>query len=414
MKVLVIGSGGREHAIVRALSTGEAEIAVSPGNPGTATIATNVAGLTSNDEIVRFAKDQQFDLVVVGPEAPLVAGLGDALRTAGIPCCGPDAAPSTLEGSKIYTRELGAQIGLPQPNFAVVHSPEEIEGALATLNGIPVVKADGLAAGKGVSLPDDLEGVRRDTEALLRGSMGDAGAKVVLEERLEGTEASLFFACSGTDAVELPNARDHKRLLDEQRGPNTGGMGAVSPNPELDANTRAIVSTAIVRPTLQALKERGTPFVGFLYVGVMLTAEGPKLVEFNVRLGDPEAQCILPRLRPGTFLELCRRTATGELSGFSIDWDERPTVAVVLSTDGYPSSPRKGDVIELASELENDDRWLDHAGTRLEGKAIVTSGGRVAAVVARGSTVEDARARAYDGVGRVRFNGMHTRSDIGA
>lgn len=414
MKVLVIGNGGREHAMVRALATGDAEVVVSPGNPGTARIARNVESFPSHDETVRFCRDEDIELVIVGPEAPLVAGLGDALRSAGIACCGPDRTPAQLEGSKIFTRTLGREIGLPQPRFVSVGTVQEIDAAMAQLDGLPVVKADGLAAGKGVSLPDDLDGVRRDTQALLGGSMGEAGIRVVLEERLSGTEASLFFACNGTEFVELPNARDHKRLFDGQNGPNTGGMGAVSPNPDLDDVIRARVRDELVKPTLLALHGRGTPFVGFLYVGVMLTGEGPKLVEFNVRLGDPEAQCILPRLKPGAFLELCQRVATGNLEGFDFEWDSRAVVAVVVAADGYPQSPRKGDVIEFDPGLETDDRWVDHAGTTTRDGELVTNGGRVATVVARADSIENARAGAYEGVNMLRFNGMHFRRDIGA
>lgn len=413
MKVLVIGGGGREHAIVRALRTGPCEVFCAPGNPGIAALATLVPKLKHVDEIVAYAADGDFDMVVVGPEAPLVAGLGDALVRAGVPCCGPDAAPATLEGSKVFTRELGAEIGLPQPRFAVVRTTADVEPALNGLSGVPVVKADGLAAGKGVSLPDDLDGVRRDVTALLEGSMGDAGQTVVLEERLSGTEASLFFACSGVQAVELPNAQDHKRLLDGRQGPNTGGMGAVSPNPELTDAVRVQVRDTIVEPTLRALAARNTPFRGFLYVGVMLTEDGPQLVEFNVRLGDPEAQCILPRLRPGAFLELCQRVADGDLDRFSLDWDPRPTAAVVVSATGYPSSPRKGDVIEVEPALDTDDRWLDHAGTALRDGLLVTSGGRVAAVVARGASMDHALRAAYEGVSQLCFDGMHYRTDIG-
>lgn len=408
MKVLVIGAGGREHAMVRALASGNVELAVAPGNPGTSAIATNLPELNQIDHIVRTARDERFDLVVVGPEAPLVAGLGNALREAGIRCCGPDAEAAQLEGSKLFTRELGAEIGLPQPNFVGVRESSEIDAALHDLSDIPVVKADGLAGGKGVSLPDDIVGVRRDTEALL-----GSGGLVVLEERLSGTEASLFYACCGEDAVELPNARDHKRLLDGQQGPNTGGMGAVSPNPELDELSRTRVRAEIVKPTLRKLIERGTPFRGFLYVGVMLTTEGPQLVEFNVRLGDPEAQCILPRIADGQFLELCRRVAHDELAGFSLDVDPRPTVAVVVSADGYPRSARSGDVIEISAKVEGADRWIDQAGTGEQAGRLVTKGGRVAAVVARGQTTQEAREHAYQGVAGIRFNGMHYRNDIG-
>ncbi len=394
--------------MVRALATGDAELAVAPGNPGTGAIATNLPELNQVDDIVRTARGEHFDLVVVGPEAPLVAGLGNALRDAGIPCCGPDAEAAWLEGSKLFTRELGAEIGLPQPRFVGVREAGTIDAALSELPGIPVVKADGLAGGKGVSLPDDLDGVRRDTEILL-----DAGGVVVLEERLSGTEASLFYACCGEDAVELPNARDHKRLLDGQQGPNTGGMGAISPNPELDEASRTRVRADIVEPTLRKLVERNTPFRGFLYVGVMLTADGPQLVEFNVRLGDPEAQCVLPRIADGQFLELCRRVARDELAGFSLDIDPRPTVAVVVTADGYPRSARSGDVIEISPDIEGPNRWIDQAGTGEQTGRLVTKGGRVAALVSRGQTPQEARAHAYQGVAGIRFNGMHYRNDIG-
>lgn len=412
MKILLIGSGGREHAMALALAGDGVELVASPGNPGIAGFARLVPG-TSIDEWLAIAANEKVDLVVVGPEAPLVDGLADRLEELAIPCCGPKARAAALEGSKSHTRTLGLRVGLPQPSFVVVRGLEEMNDALKRFSTAPVVKADGLAAGKGVVVPESWEECRAGAEALLDGSLGQAGRCVVLEERLEGTEASLFYACSGTSFVALPDAQDHKRLHDGQTGPNTGGMGAVSPNPDLSAELRGRVAREIVAPTLAELERCGTPFCGFLYVGVMLTNSGPQLVEFNVRLGDPEAQAILPRLAPGQFAELCARTASGKLSGFTPAVDPRATCAIVVSAAGYPTAPRKGDRVSIAKALQTDDRWLVHAGTRLVDDQLETSGGRVAAIVARGDDRIAARKLAYAGLEHLRFEGMHYRNDIG-
>lgn len=421
MKVLVVGSGGREHALCQALATARPRptLLIAPGNPGTAALGTNHA-VKADDVpgLVALARDEGVDLVVVGPELPLVKGLGDRLEEAGIPCCGPNRACARLEGSKTFTREIAARVGAPSPRFEVVRREAEITGMVDALMlggaPVPVVKADGLAGGKGVTLPDTRDACLEDTYTLIHGRLGEAGATVVLEERLAGTEASLFYACHGTTVLALPHARDHKRLLDDDAGPNTGGMGAISPNPLIDDATEARVRADIVLPVLEALAADGTPFKGFLFVGVMLTPEGPKLLEFNVRLGDPEAQAILPRVADGQVLELCRRVATGELEGFELETDPRATCAVVLSAEGYPAAPRRGDPIEIGSALAGDDRWLVHAGTREEDGSLLTAGGRVAAVVARGEDAEQARREAYQGVDLVRWDGMHYRRDVGA
>jgi phosphoribosylamine--glycine ligase len=249
--------------------------------------------------------------------------------------------------------------------------------------------------------------------ALLGGRFGDAGRRLVIEERLQGTEASLFFACDGRDARLLPHARDHKRLGDDDVGPNTGGMGSISPNPMIDSRAIERVRREIVEPTLEALTGSGAPYRGFLYAGVMLTQDGPRVLEFNVRLGDPEAQAILPRLLPGGFLAICEATARGRLAQLKIDIDPRPTCAVVLAASGYPDEPRKGDLIDIEGDLSTGDRWLDHAGTRRDESGLITSGGRVAAVVARAGDAAGARQNAYEGVERVRFAGKHFRTDIG-
>ncbi len=417
MKVLVVGSGGREHAMARALalSRPRPRILVAPGNPGMAELAELHPGVAGDDldALVALARDQAVDLVIPGPEAPLVAGLADRLAELGIPCCGPRAGAARLEGSKVFTREIAARVGAPSPDYRIVRHERELTPMVAGLPWQPVVKADGLASGKGVFLPDTTDECLEAAWGLLNGSLGEAGLVVVLEERLAGIEASLFYACHGSQAVLLPHARDHKRLLDDDRGPNTGGMGAISPNPAIDAAVERQVRSSIVLPVLEELERAGTPFVGFLFAGLMLTGDGPRLLEFNVRLGDPEAQAILPRIAEGRFLELCRRTATGDLDDFVVEVDPRPVCAVVAVAEGYPEAPRKGDPIEIEGDPEDRDRWVIHSGTRRDGGTLVTSGGRVLSVVAQDRDAATARARAYQGLERIRFEGMHYRSDIG-
>ncbi len=416
-KILVVGNGGREHAICRSLCTSQPapELLITPGNPGTAACGENI-DINAGDvkAIALLAKARGVDLVIPGPEAALVAGLAGLLDERGIPCCGPSAAAARLEGSKAFTRELAARIDAPSPRFVVVETPQELAAALEGFgDSPPVVKADGLAGGKGVLLPEDRAACQHEGEALLGGRLGDAGKRLVLEERLAGVEASLFYACHGINAVALPHAKDHKRIGEGDTGLNTGGMGAVSPNPIITPELQERVTNTIVAPTLRALADDGTPFVGFLFLGLMLTDHGPKLLEYNVRLGDPEAQAILPRLADGELLRLCVATAAGELSGLKLVQRNEATCAVVLAAAGYPATPNKGDAITIAPELDNADRWLIHAGTRRHGDSLATCGGRVAAIVARGATIDAARAQAYAGVDAVTFNGMHFRRDIG-
>lgn len=414
MKILVVGSGGREHAICRALKRDGCTVVVAPGNPGAAEHAKCVAVAVDDvPGLVELARAEKVDLVVPGPEAALIVGLADALADARIPCCGPSKFAAQLEGSKAFMRNVAHAAGVPSPAYRVVHSKSELTAALDAMPGLPVVKADGLAAGKGVILPDDREGCADAARAFLDGSLGEAGRTVVLEERLTGVEASLFYACDGHELVALPHARDHKRIFDNDKGPNTGGMGAMSPNPEIDPQRERLVRTTIVEPVVRELAQRGTPYVGFLYAGVMIDADGNvKLLEFNARLGDPEAQCVLPRLGQGELARLCMATARGELTGFELAIDPQPTVCVVVCAHGYPAEPRKGDAITVDSDVADDNRWLDHAGTKLADGALVTNGGRVAAIVARGATMDLAREHAYDGVPHVRFDGMQYRKDI--
>ncbi len=416
MKVLVVGGGGREHAMCRALATGPdpIEILAAPGNPGIGALGRTLPIATDNiDGLVAAAASESVDLVIPGPELPLVLGLVDALTAAGIRCCGPTAAAARLEGSKQFTRQVSEAAGVPSPRYEVVEDPAAVDGALAAFDDVPVVKADGLAAGKGVFLPNDFNGCRQATLDLLGGSMGSAGNRVVIEERLFGTEASLFFVVDGTDVVRLPHARDHKRLLDGDRGPNTGGMGSISPNPEIDDDAVAAAEAEIVLPILQYLAEAGTPFRGFFYAGLMLTDVGTKLLEINVRLGDPEAQVILPRLAPGAFAEIAARAAAGDLAGLDPAVDPRPTCGVVVAAHGYPDDPRRGDAITIDLDMEDPDVWIDHAATALTDGDLVTAGGRVAAVVARKPDADTAWEAAYRGVRGIHWEGMQYRTDIG-
>ncbi len=427
MKILLVGGGGREHAMAKALtSASNITLLAAPGNPGIAEHARCIP-IAADDvaELVQLARDEKVDLVVVGPEAALVGGIADALAYFKIPCCGPTSQAAMLEGSKAFTRTLAAQAGVPQPRFHVIDNTKDLNAVVRTCaeewNTLPVIKADGLAAGKGVMLPDSLEECIDATRALLEGSMSDAGLTVVLEERIVGTEASLFFACNGTSWVALPHARDHKRLLDHDKGPNTGGMGAYSPNPDITPEIQTYVENTMLKPVLQALANDGMPYVGFLYIGIMLTATGPQLIEFNCRLGDPEAQVILPRLHDGDFISLCQATACGTLGAVHLRVDPRPVCAVVVCAHGYPEDPRKDDIITVGAQLAAPKgrdcpapttTWLIHAGTRLDDTILRTCGGRVLASVGRGTTLAEAKQHAYDGLRNVHIEGAHWRTDI--
>lgn len=421
MRALIIGSGGREHAMARALRTGsppDLELFIAPGNPGTELLGRNVpvaAGeVAALTELVR---RERIELVIPGPELPLCAGLADALAALpGVLCCGPSAAAAQLEGSKLFTRQLTAPLGVPGPRFEVVRSVEELDAALAHFPSPPVLKADGLCAGKGVLLPPTFAHCRSAGRELLDGRLGPAGRTLVLEERLTGSEASLFYACHGEQLLALPHARDYKRLCDGDNGPNTGGMGAQSPNPAVTPALCDEVTRRIVRPTLGELARRGTPFVGFLFVGLMLTASGPKLLEFNVRLGDPEAQAILPRLGDGEFLRLSLAVARGELEGLQLRTSDWPTCAVVLAASGYPDAPTLGGTLSVPGNLATAHRWFVHAGTALRDGQLTVSGGRVGTVVAQAATAEAARKLAYDGLADLTCtlgSQLIFRSDIG-
>ncbi len=416
MRVLLVGSGGREHALAWAIARSPllTELVAAPGNPGIAAFArcvpvasADVAGL------VALARAEAIDLVVPGPEAPLVAGLADAMAAAGIACFGPSAAAARLEGSKSFTRELADAAGIPGARW------ERFDDAAAAHDfvrrrGAPiVVKADGLAAGKGVVVAASVAEAEAAIAAMMQGgALGEAGRAVVIEECLDGDEVSLFALCDGAQAVLLGAAQDHKRLGDGDTGPNTGGMGAVSPPTGFGTPEQEAALDAFVRPALAEMARRGTPFRGVLFAGLMLTASGPRLIEYNVRLGDPEAQCLLPRLRSDLLAALAA-ACTGRLAEVSLDLAAVASVAVVMAARGYPGEPAAGGAIGLGAAEAIPGVRVFHSGTASQGGALVAAGGRVLTVCATGPTLGDARDIAYAGVRAVSWADGIWRGDIG-
>ena len=419
MKILVIGSGGREHALAWKLaqSARVSEVIVAPGNAGTATEGKcrNVAiKVTDIEGLLKLAQDEAVGLTVVGPEVPLVAGVVDTFRAAGLRIFGPTAAAAQLEGSKAFAKDFLARHGIPTAYYAV-HT--EVEAALAYLHekGAPIViKADGLAAGKGVIVAMTMAEAEAAVHDMLSGNaFGDAGARVVIEEFLEGEEASFISMVDGRIALPMATSQDHKRVGDGDTGPNTGGMGAYSPAPVVTPDVHARVMREVVEPTVAGMIADGVPFTGFLYAGLMIDASGaPKVIEFNVRFGDPETQPVMLRLQ-SDLVDLVEAAIDGALAGVEAQWDPRPSLGVVLAARPYPETPITGDVISGLGDVPASAKVF-HAGTALDADGnVVSAGGRVLCVAALGDSVGDAQQRAYAGVAKIHWTNEFHRSDIG-
>ncbi|WP_340160180.1 phosphoribosylamine--glycine ligase [uncultured Hoeflea sp.] len=415
MNVLLIGSGGREHALAWKIAQSPmlGTLYAAPGNPGIAEHATlSQLDVSDHDAVISFCKDGAIDLVVVGPEAPLVAGLADALKAAGIAVFGPSAAAAQLEGSKGFTKDLCARENIPTGAYERFNNAPKAK-AYARAQGAPIViKADGLAAGKGVIVAMTMEEALAAIEDCFEGAFGDAGAEVVVEEFLHGEEASFFCLCDGKTALPFGTAQDHKRVGDGDTGPNTGGMGAYSPAPVM---TQALIEQTmreIIEPTMRGMAAIGAPFTGVLYAGLMIDESGPKLIEYNVRFGDPECQVLMMRLKDD-ILVLLKAAAEGELAHVSARWKDDAALTVVMAAEGYPGTPKKGTPIAGLAAAEASGAKVFHAGTTLKDAQLLANGGRVLNVTAQGTDVTDAQAKAYQAVDAIDWPGGFCRRDIG-
>lgn len=416
MNILLIGSGGREHALAWAISSSSMveKLYCAPGNGGIGALAECAAlDVTDHPAVIAFCRLNAIGLVVVGPENPLVAGISDDLRAAGIKCFGPSADAARLEGSKTFTKELCREMNIPTAAYGCFGSAGPAKAYLAQHELPVVVKADGLAAGKGVVIAETLAEAEAAVDACFAGAFGAAGREVVIEEFMVGEEASFFALVDGEHALALATAQDHKRVGDGDRGANTGGMGAYSPAPVMTDALNQQVMDDIITPTVRGMARRGTPFSGVLYAGLMMTDEGPKLIEYNVRFGDPECQVLMMRLKSDLVPALLA-TCDGLLANFDLRWHDDVALTVVMAAKGYPEKPEKGSVIhgvEAAAALENVE--IFHAGTIVRDGALLANGGRVLNITARGATVSQAQTRAYEAVGMIDWPGGFCRRDIG-
>jgi len=415
VKILVVGSGGREHALVWKLrqSSGVDRIFCAPGNAGTEQLGENVA-IKAGDlpALARFAKENQIELTVVGPDDPLAAGIADHFETEGLRIFGPTKSAARLESSKIFAKELMRAKQIPTARAAIFEKQEAAFAFLEESHFPIVIKADGLALGKGVIVARDVEEAKTAVTAMMsEGRFGEAGRRLLIEECLAGTECSLHALVDGENFRMLASARDHKRAFDGDAGPNTGGMGAFSPANNFDAEMQSRFEGEVMRPLLDGLRENNVTFRGLLFPGLMMTADGPRVLEFNCRFGDHETQAILPRLK-SDLLPLLERTIDARLESVNVEWDPRPAVTIVMASGGYPEKYDVGKPISGLEPAASEDVQIFHAGTRRQNGEIVTSGGRVLAVTALGETIAAARDRAYEVVSQINFEGCHYRRDI--
>jgi phosphoribosylamine--glycine ligase len=417
MKVLIVGSGGREHALAWKCAQTADEVLVAPGNAGTAREdgIRNVAVSSDDiDGLIELAKAEAVDLTIIGPEAPLVAGVVDQFEAAGLACFGPSANAAQLEGSKAFTKDFLARHNIPT---AAYRNFTDLGKALNYIReqGAPIViKADGLAAGKGVIVAHTLEEAEQAATDMLTGErFGSAGATIVVEEFLDGEEASFIVITDGTTILPLATSQDHKARDEGDVGPNTGGMGAYSPAPVVTAEIEERIINEVIRPTLEGMRKDGANYVGFLYAGLMIMADGtPRVIEFNCRMGDPETQPILARLR-SDLVTICKATLDGTLADISAEWDERAALGVVMAAGGYPENYAKGAAIKGLDDADSEAQKVFHAGTAQNGDDVVTSGGRVLCVVGLGNNVANAAKHAYDAVDKICWDGVYLRRDIG-
>jgi phosphoribosylamine--glycine ligase len=418
MKVLVVGSGGREHALCRAIAASPLckKLYCAPGNAGIADVAECLPIAVDNIEaLVAAGRAKQIDFVVVGPELPLTLGLADAMRMAGIACFGPSKAAAALEGSKAFMKDLCARAKIPTAIYKRFGEAEPAKTYIKTRGAPIVVKADGLAAGKGVTVATTVEeALAAIDDAMVKKIFGAAGTTVVIEEFLEGEEASFFALCDGETALPFAAAQDHKAAYDGDKGPNTGGMGAYSPAPIVDAAMEKQIMREIIEPTVKTMKEMDCPFTGVLFAGLMMTKAGPKLLEFNVRFGDPETEAMLPRLK-SDLLALLFAASKGLLDGVTIEWHDRAALCVVMAAKGYPGDYKKGAVIRgLDKAAQVGDAVVYHAGTARDAQGEITAnGGRVLAVTGWGASIEEAQSRAYQALDRIEWPEGFCRRDIG-
>lgn len=416
MNVLVIGSGGREHALCWKIkqSPKVKRLYCAPGNGGIAQIAECVSiSVDDVEALLQFALQRKIDLTVVGPEVTLVAGVVDLFSQKGLKIFGPSKAAAQLEGSKVFAKEFMHRRNIPTAEYKTFNDPLSAVTFLQQAQFPLVVKADGIAAGKGVYICGDLKGgtIAID-EIMVQRIFGAGGDRIIIEECLQGPEASVLAVCDGKHFLVLPCARDHKRIFDDDMGPNTGGMGAFSPNPLVTAEVLDQIITRIIEPAIRGMYQEANPFKGVLYAGLMLTTDGPKALEFNVRFGDPETQCILPRLQ-SDIVDIFLAACDGRLHELKVKWDERSCACIVIASGGYPGKYQSGFTISGLDDIKDENTFVFHAGTKNDGGALVTGGGRVLGVASLGRNLEVAKAQAYNAVDKIHFDHMFFRRDIG-